>query len=545
MFRIVSMLFFILMPCCFSYAHVGSPGVIMEGTAGPYKMLVTITPPDVIPGIARVTIFFQNEPASMVTARAVYFRTGDEGSPGAEQMKTVAGQPGQFNSDVWLMNGGSSSIQITVKGKLGNGVIVVPVVAVSKEIKKMPFSTGLTLSILGVFLFILMVTVIGSSVSDALTKAGEDIPLKRKKFRRIGISVAILLTSAIAFAGNAWWKSWIYDYNRFMFRPLEATSNIKTINGANELIISLDTTSKRSSNFSFVVPDHGKLMHMFIVRFPSMDAFAHLHPVRMDSANYRTILPALPKGKYLVFADIVYTTGFAETIKDTVNIAENLNSSNQVLDKDDGYAFAPPVNQQSDDTRSARREDVISCGMPGTGAKLKDGSTMVWEGMTNEPYEPGKLYQLKFSVLTPDNKMASLESYLGMQAHAAIIRNDGNVYIHLHPVGTFSMAAETNMLKRIAEPQGVYKYPDPKIFRDSIDNYMKYVSALDEPERENLLMTQMGMNMPSGSSSGMNMAHNNRIEFPYSFPSPGRYRIWVQVKCNGQILTGAFDKEVK
>lgn len=138
MFRIVSILFLFLMQYHFSYAHVGSPGVIMEGNAGPYKMLVSITPPDVIPGIAKVRAFFQNKPASMVTARAVYFRTGDEGSPSAEQMKTVDGQNGQYTADVWLMNGGSSSIQITVKGKLGNGVIVVPVVAVSKEIKKCP-----------------------------------------------------------------------------------------------------------------------------------------------------------------------------------------------------------------------------------------------------------------------------------------------------------------------------------------------------------------------------------------------------------------------
>lgn len=515
----------------------------MEGNAGPYKMLVSITPPDVIPGIAKVRAFFQNKPASMVTARAVYFRTGDEGSPGAEQMKTVDGQNGQYTADVWLMNGGSSSIQITVKGKLGNGVIVVPVVAVSKEIKKMPFTTGLTLSILGLFLFVLMVTIIGSSVSDALTKAGEDLPLKRKKFRRIGISVAILLTSLIAFAGNAWWKSWIYNYNRFMFRPLEATSTIKTVNGANELLLSLDTSSKRSSSFSFVVPDHGKLMHMFIVRFPSMDAFAHLHPVRIDSANYRTILPGLPKGQYLVFADVVYTTGFAETIKDTLNIPVNLTDTMHILDKDDGYAFAPPVNQQSGNIQVAGREDVILCGKPDTGAKLKDGSTMMWEGMTDKPFEPGKLYQLKFSVLSPDNKMARLDPYLGMTAHAAIIRNDGNVYIHLHSVGTFSMAAETNMLKRIADPQGLYKYPDPKIFRDSIDSYMKYISGLDEPKRENMLMNQM--NMPENGPMSMNMDHSNMIEFPYSFPSPGQYRIWVQVKRNGQILTGAFDKVVK
>ena len=35
------------------------------------------------------------------------------------------------------------------------------------------------------------------------------------------------------------------------------------------------------------------------------------------------------------------------------------------------------------------------------------------------------------------------------------------------------------------------------------------------------------------------------VAFPYAFPRPGRYRLWVQVKIRGEILTGVYDVEVR
>jgi len=48
------------------------------------------------------------------------------------------------------------------------------------------------------------------------------------------------------------------------------------------------------------------------------------------------------------------------------------------------------------------------------------------------------------------------------------------------------------------------------------------------------------MPMPMPAAEG----DRGQVSFPYELPEPGRYRIWVQVKTAGQILTGVFDVEV-
>ena len=60
----------------FSYpalSHVGSPGVAMEGMAGPYHLMVSVRPPDVIPGTAVVTVYLDNPGGVSIAAQPIYF----------------------------------------------------------------------------------------------------------------------------------------------------------------------------------------------------------------------------------------------------------------------------------------------------------------------------------------------------------------------------------------------------------------------------------------------------------------------------------------
>jgi hypothetical protein len=39
-------------------------------------------------------------------------------------------------------------------------------------------------------------------------------------------------------------------------------------------------------------------------------------------------------------------------------------------------------------------------------------------------------------------------------------------------------------------------------------------------------------------------AAHDSLYFPYAFPRPGRYTVWVQVKRRGRVMTGSFPAEV-
>ena len=133
----------LLAVCMTAKAHVGSAGVQMQGQAGPYKLLVSIEPPDVIPGTAKITVFIENGNVEKVFARPIYFYSGDKGAPSPDELAPVAGQAGQFQGIVWLMESGSSGAQIQVEGSQGKGELVVPIAAVSTAERGMPKHLGI------------------------------------------------------------------------------------------------------------------------------------------------------------------------------------------------------------------------------------------------------------------------------------------------------------------------------------------------------------------------------------------------------------------
>jgi hypothetical protein len=120
----------------------------------------------------------------------------------------------------------------------------------------------------------------------------------------------------------------------------------------------------------------------------------------------------------------------------------------------------------------------------------------------------GEVVSLQFAVHDQTDAPIALEPYLGMLGHAAVRRADGSVFAHLHPDGTISMAAQWAFAAQAVRQGGT-------------------------------------------TAEAVEAAHHHHhaeevtsVSFPYEFPKPGNYRVWVQTKVKGKVVTGAFDFEV-
>ncbi|CAH0996433.1 hypothetical protein EMA8858_02565 [Emticicia aquatica] len=525
----------VLLTPIFALAHIGSAGVVHEGKAGNYQVQVYVEPPDVIPGTAKVSVMVDGNDITSVKMSPIFYWTGDEGSPRSDE--GILTEIGKYEGKIWLMESGAASVKVTIEGARGKGDVLIPIAALSTAQRQLPSSLGWILAGLALLLIGIMTTIIGASTGDSLLKVGQAANESTKKRRLIGSTIGASFCGLILFGGNMWWNSESANYQRFMYQPYTATSKISFANGQRILSFKIDTASVKGRLTSFIIPDHGKLMHLFLVKEGSMDVFAHLHPSRKDSITFEAPLPNMPGGKYLIYADVLRFHSLQNTITDTVEIPSppkvNLMPTFSG-DSDDTFVVTNAINKQLSDQENTT---ITICGTPGVKTKLQDGSSIVWNEKPNEQLQMGKVYDLKFSVVAPDGKPAELQTYLGMMGHAAVIKDDGSVYIHLHPNGTFSTTAVQVMQNRIDATINVRpNLNNPKRFKDSVDNVLSKLQAMTETERDKFLMGNM-----KHESNGH---HSGEVAFPYVFPKAGNYRIWVQVKREGKILTGVFDAKV-
>ena len=483
--------------------HVGSPDTWFEGAAGPYHLTVHVQPAGVVPGVAVVNVTATGDVPQTVTIQANKFdATG--GAPPPEPAPPVSGSPGNFSGRLWIMSGGSNSVTVTASGPKGTGSIVVPVVVVAYSRLKLDKPMGAGLAAMGLFLFVGLITIIGAAVREGSLAPGETPTPQLERRARNAMALTTVIVVVLLAGGWRWWNAEDRDYARSMYKPLASKSAITRTSTGELVTVSIadsgwihrrDTAWLAKNNGSAWTPlvaDHGKIMHLFLIR-DDMAAFAHLHPETRDSVTFSAPKPPLPPGKYRVFADIVHESGFTHTMVSMLDVSTTTSPLPIAVGNPDDSWFAAPV------AGTART------------AKLDSGATMEWQA--TDPIIAGAPAALRFAVRNADGSQARLEPYMGMPAHAVVAKDDGSVFVHLHPMGTISMASQMAF-------------------------------AMREPG--DTIRGRLGQRLSAAEMSTMQHAPVTvgSVSFPYAFPTAGIYRIWVQVKLKGKVSTAAFDARV-
>jgi hypothetical protein len=409
---------FALVIAAAAQAHVGSPDVFFEGRAGPYPVFVTIRPPAAIPGTAEVEVRVrEGSPARVRVTPTPLTGDGAKFAPAPDLAQVSGDDARQFTATIWLMVTGSWQVRVEVDGDRGAGRVAVPVPALAQRTLALDGPLAFILAALMFLLVAGVVSIFGSAARDARLAPGEKpapADVRRGRFAMLG---AALLMAAVLYLGNRWWNAEAGAYGRLIYKPLDATASVE---GGRLTLTLRDPGWIPTRKVDDLIPDHGHLMHLYMIRLPEMERVWHLHPQMVEKGVFEHGLPAMPAGRYAVFADIVHQTGLAETI--TAEL-ETSAIPGAPLAGDDSAGIVPPLGQG------------------GLTAPLAGGARLIFDkpqaGIRVRRAESFR-FRCETAAGSPCN---DLELYMGMPGHAAFLRRDRSVFAHVHPSGSISMAA--------------------------------------------------------------------------------------------------------
>lgn len=455
-------------------AHVGSPDLFLEGMAGPYRLLVTVRPPYAIPGIADVEVLATSDDIRDVRIVPLPLTgVGAQFAPVADRAVRSAEDPRLFTGHLWLMSAGAWQVRIAVAGDRGDGMLSVPVPTLPQSTLAMNPVTRATLFVLMLLLAAGFIGIVSALAREAWLGAGEMVDSRALWRGRIAGAVAAVIVGVVVFLGDMWWTVEASTYARYVYKPLIAITSVTA-----DARLRLDLSdpgwigSRRLDDF---VPDHGRLMHLFVVS-PALDRLWHLHPDEIRTGTFEHPLPDMPAGHYELFADLVHATGVSETATAQFDTP--------------AIAGGPLSGDDSAWSEVRLKPDATS---------TLGGGRIVWV-RDDAPLVTKRLTMFTFRVEDRDGQPArDLELYMGMPGHAVFFRRDRKVFAHVHPSGSAPMAAMD-------------------------------IAMASSP-------THAQHNAPASPPS--------TVTFPYGFPQAGEYRIFVQVKRAGRVMTEVFDADVK
>ena len=420
-------------------AHVGAQDVYVRSSAGPYHLLVSVHPPAAVPGAAGVDVRTEDADVRVVSVSL------PGGSPQTLQRFTTEQI---FSGSMWVATGGAWRVVIHVRGERGDAETTVAVPVTSDTTRGIARFNRPQWWGLGLVLVVCVALILG-----------------RRSRVVAGVGSALIATIFVVAMVAA------------LRRPTATPTMQVAMIGDGRLRLSLP------GDMSDLVNDHERRMHLIAVREPEMDVLLHLHPQETAPRQFEVTLPAMAPGEFRLFATVMHQDGSVQTFTADAGLPVEAGG---VLSGDDSVGIVPGLS----------RAEVVS-GPGTTSVRLMDGYSMTLDLSQELRARTGQL--LRFALTDPaGDPPMDMQLYMGMQAHAEVVKTDGTAFAHIHPAGMIGMTAD-----------GV----------GSTGSDMR------------------GMAMTGGPA--------NEISLPVGFPSTGRYRVFLQMKHGGIIETGAFDLTVR
>jgi len=474
----------------FLHADIGHNNVVFEGKAGDIPIRVFVKLPGVVPGLADISIKVLADDIQKVTVQPnKKDKDRKSKSPPPDIANPIKGEKNIFSSQLWLMDYGSYSLDI----RLYQDQIVhrasIPVNSISSRVLEMNQGTTILLSALLSLLFFGAINIIRIAYKDSTQPPG-DHPTHGKIIKSYMVTgVSLIILSAILYGGNSWWKTIDTAYQNNIFQTLE--NKVEILDNGKEKFLSIEIVDElwKQSRMTDIIPDHGKIMHIYLIS-EDYESLAHLHPSRTDNNDIFIVkMPPVNFGKYYLFMDITHETGFSHTMTNNlIYTKENIFSSNSIKnierDKDDSWILNSNENR------------------------------ITWKNKKHS-YKSGDNIDLEFQVMN-EGTPAVLEPYISMGGHAALLKKDQTVFVHIHPIGTISMASQEmfqeNYIQNIVDQDDICFFG---FVNDSTENYFNNISP------------------------------NGEVSFPaINLENKGEYGLWVQVKSAGEVITQKFDFEI-
>jgi hypothetical protein len=468
-------------------AHLGMPYVVLEGRAGKFPVRVVVQEPDVVPGLAQIGVRILEGEAKGVTVLPLHWDTDRSGAPRPDPARPVAGEPGVFEGELWFMGAGAYGVVVEVEGE-GGGTLVVPANSLATARTAMPRWMEILLAILGTLLVFGWVC-IGYVTFRESTVAGE--PRGRWWRGLLGAGLATVVAVAAVWGGRRWWNAEDSNHDA---KVREQRVILTVTSDRTGLEFDFDEPPWRGrSGVWDLVPDHGRLLHAFVVGSGPAPMFLHLHPEPTPEGAKRSAVGDLPAGEYQVFVDVTHAMGSTQTLTNRLVVTE------PIL----GGGFTDP-----DDSRHEGRSSNVGESHPlgdGRGVRLDVDGRL----------RPREAVRLVARFREADDRPSLLQPYLRMPGHAVVASEDGTVFSHLHPAGNLSMAAARRFALRAGGDAAA----------KNADVVCGDLGALPADV--------VGRLLASGE-----------VTFPMVFPKAGTYRVWVQARIEGQIRTGFFRLDV-